>query len=123
MQYNITTSLIVSLLTRGSAASTLSATSLSYFLPHPNELVRIVATLEAMVEPGDLVPLAEKRLGHPRIGEGNVVELKKAGHHTFSSISKIGSGAVGEPPNTRAASRQPPRHFAALSQPSHILGR
>jgi hypothetical protein len=39
----------------------LSATSLSYFLPHPDELVRIVATLEAMVEPGDLVPLAEKR--------------------------------------------------------------
>ena len=38
-----------------------------------------------------------------------------------SSIS--GSGAVGEPLNTRAASRQPPRHFAALPQPSHIFGR
>ena len=66
---------------------------------------------------------AEKRIGHPRIGEGDVVELEEAGHHTFLSISKTGSGAVGEPPNTRAASRHPPRHFAALSQPSHIFGR
>ena len=37
----------------------MSATSLSYFLPHPDELVRIIAALEAVVEPGDLVPLAE----------------------------------------------------------------
>ena len=43
--------------------------------------------------------------------------------HCLSFLSKTGSGAVGEPPNTRAASRQPPRHFAALSQPSHIFGR
>ena len=33
--------------------------ALIHFLPHPDELVRIIAALKAMVEPGDLVPLAE----------------------------------------------------------------
>ena len=37
----------------------MSATSLSFFLPHPDELVRIIPALEAVVEPSDLVPLAE----------------------------------------------------------------
>ena len=37
----------------------MSATSLAFLLPHPDELVRIIAALEAMVEPSDLVPLAE----------------------------------------------------------------
>ena len=37
----------------------MSATSLAFLLPHPDELVRIIAALKAMVEPGNLVPLAE----------------------------------------------------------------
>ena len=37
----------------------MSATSLSFFLPHPDELVRIIPALEAVVEPSDLAPLAE----------------------------------------------------------------